>query len=75
FAMLIGFMVAAFMFARASGTAGAAFATNFAQSAVQRTLIRPATMPFRAAGSGAAWVGRTTAGNAARFSERKYSET
>jgi hypothetical protein len=64
FAMIIAFMIAALLFAKNSGTAGAAFATGFAQKAVSRTLRSPFTNPVsriaarQAVGGSAAVAGR-----------------
>ena len=73
FALVIGFFVAALMFAKTSGVAGAEFATKFAQ----RTVLAPVNGARRLAGAGGSVAGglayRNTAGRAAAGASKLYN--
>ncbi len=73
YGLVIGFMIAALMFARSSGVAGAQFATKFAQ----RTVLAPVNGARRLMGAGASNVGgfayRSTVGAAAAGTARRYN--
>ncbi len=68
FALIIGFFMAALMFAKNSGAAGAQFATNFAQKTVTTGVGGIGRWSY-------GFTARNTVGRAGRYTARKYNET
>jgi hypothetical protein len=68
YGLTIGFMVAALMFAKSSGAAGASFATGFAEKAVRGVAMAPVRV---AAGVGGAGY-RVSVGKVSSVASKKY---
>ncbi len=75
FSLIVGFFLAALMFAKNSGAAGAQFATNFAQKTVTGALSGGAGATGGLARWGYGSVARKAIGGTGRTAARKYNET
>jgi hypothetical protein len=70
YGLVVGFMIAALMFARSSGAAGASFATNFAQ----KTVLAPARGARRLGGMAGGVAARETAGRVGAGASKAYTK-